>query len=247
MRNILYFLFVMALSLFAGGCHGKKEPTVAIEYGTVTDVDNNVYRTVKIGNQWWMAENLKVKHYRNGLAIAPVLGTDPDSSWANKKTGAYCKYFNDDNNAKQYGLLYNWYAAIDTGKIAPAGWHIPSDDEWKQLETHLGMSQADASGVNWRGGHEADKMKVASPQGWTQFQDIWSNNESGFSALAGSCRLFNGIWGDPGAGAMGFWWASSSHPNNDQAWYRYLDYKKTNVFRYYGPKTYGMSIRCVKD
>ena len=173
--------------------------------------------------------------------------TDPDSSWANTKKGSYCKYFNDDNNAAIYGLLYNWYAVADTGNIAPIGWHIPTDDEWKELEKHLGMSQTDADKVNWRGSDEGDKMKIHAPYGWTRYGSIWATNESGFTALAGSCRLFNGIWGDPGTFATGFWWSASQHTSNNQAWYRYLDYKKSNVFRYYGSKNYGMSVRCVKD
>ena len=83
---------------------------------------------------------------------------------------------------------------------------------------------------------------------WLQYLDVWATNESGFSALAGNCRLFNGKGGDPiGTGYMGFWWSNTEDSSNHQVWYRHLDYKNTNVFRFYGPKTYGFSVRCVKD
>lgn len=238
-------LLVLFVTLTASSCKKKEKEKEPTQYGSVTDVDGNTYKTVKIGSQWWMAENLKTKHYRNGLPLFTVLPTDPDTTWANTRKGAYCKYFNDDNNVPQYGLLYNWNAVNDTSKIAPAGWHVPTDAEWQQLETYLGMSQS--AGVNWRGSNEGDKMKIASPTGWITYGSIWSTNESGFAAQAGSCRLFNGTWGDPGVQAMGFWWSSSLRLPSNEPWYRYLDYKKSNVFRYYGPKNYGMSIRCVKD
>lgn len=242
------FVCLLAMVLFTGtGCKKKTQPEKVIETGTVTDVDNNTYKTVKIGNQWWMAENLRTKHYRNGLSVFTMLPTDPDTVWSNAKKGLYCSYFNDNSNIGTYGLLYNWLAVADTSNIAPAGWHVPTDDEWKELERYLGMSGADAEKVNWRGSHEADKLKLASPYGWSTYGSIWSSNESGFSAQAGSCRLFNATWGYPGVQSTGFWWSSTLRPGNNEPWYRYLDYKKSNVFRYYGPKQYGMSIRCVKD
>ena len=115
------------------------------------------------------------------------------------------------------------------------------------------MSATDANKVNWRGTDQGDKLKTTATN--TQFVGVWQrsfdvfvvwpNNESGFSALAGSCRLFNGKFGDPGIDCMGFWWSSTLY--NNQAYYRYLDYNKSNVFRFYADKRYGCSIRCVKD
>jgi len=99
--------------------------------GTVTDIDGNVYQTIKIGDQWWMAENLKVTHYRNSDPIPHV--TD-GGTWSYLFTGAYCEYDNNPANVAIYGRLYNWYAVGDSRNIAPEGWHVPSDDEWKQLE-----------------------------------------------------------------------------------------------------------------
>lgn len=210
-----------------------------IETGTLTDVDGNTYRTVKIGAQWWMAENLKVTHYRNGEPIPEAL---TNSQWSNAND-AYCLY---DNNTSAPGLLYNYQALISPKTIAPEGWHIPSDEEWKQLEIAIGMSGTQADLLGWRGSDEAEKLKLKGTEGWVIFQDLWPTNKYGFSAEAGSCRLFNGKLGSPGLQYTGFWWTSTSH-SSDKAWFRYLDYKKTEVFRSYDYKQSGFSIRCVKD
>lgn len=232
--SMLLLCFCVALNSCKEDVQTKPEK----ERGTVTDIDGNVYQTVKIGSQWWMAENLKVTKYRNGTAIQQ---SQTSVQWI-ATTASYCIY---DNNVTAPGLLYNYYAVCDTSILAPAGWHIPSDNEWKVLEMYLGMSQEDADQTNWRGSKEGEKLKIEAPQGWIKYSTVWATNESGFTALGGGCRLFNGIWGNPGLTATGFWWASTIY--GDQAYYRYLDYKNTNVFRYCGPKTYGFSIRCVKD
>ena len=121
------------------------------EIGTVTDIDGNLYYTVKIGEQWWMLENLRVTHYRNGDAIPNV--TD-DAEWEGLSTGAYCDYDNDPANVATYGRLYNWYAVGDSRNIAPAGWHVPSDDEWQTLVDYLGGSSV-AGGEDERSRHNA--------------------------------------------------------------------------------------------
>lgn len=231
---------LIALTFVAiNGCKDDNNTAPVNETSTVTDIEGNVYQTVKIGNQWWMAQDLKVKKYRNGNLIrnAQSLTDWPDT------IPAYCLY---DNNPSAPGLLYNFYAVQDTGNIAPAGWHIPSDAEWKTLEITLGMSQTEADKLTWRGTNQADQLKVASPNGWTRFGDVWSSNSSGFSALAGGCRLFNGVFADPGLFATGFWWTSTSYADNE-GFYRYLDYKNSDVFRSHVVKNYGMAIRCVKD
>ncbi len=237
--STILYLFMFLLLPFSS-CKKDKKETAPIETGYVTDVCNNVYKTVKIGNQWWMAENLKVTKYRNGNFILKIQADT--ANWKNDTIGAYCIY---DDNLSAPGLLYNYYAVSNLNNIAPLGWHVPSDNEWKELEKNLGMSDYEVNNTSWRGSNEADKLKIASTQGWITYENIWSSNSSGFSALAGGCRIFNGIWGDPGLFATGFWWSSTTKDNH--AWYRYLDYKNSNVFRYYGPKTYGFSVRCVKD
>lgn len=246
-KLFFYTLIIAAIVSVTGvSCKKKTDTTPAPETGTVTDIDNNTYKTIKIGNQWWMAENLRVKTYRNGWPINEMTSTSPDSVWAQKTKGSFCKYDYDDNMGKKYGMLYNWYVITDTSNIAPAGWHIPTDDEWKTLETYLGMSQADADKVNWRGTDQGDKLKVQAPTDWASGTS-WGTNESGFTALAGSCRLFNAAWGNPGTSNTAFWWSSTTHTSDNQAWYRYLDHNNSNVFRYHASKNYGMSIRCVKD
>jgi len=232
----------MVFFVCSTSCNKEDDNTPVIkETGTMTDIDGNVYKTIKIGNQWWMAENLKVGKFRNGTFLRLAASA---AEWADSThKPAYCIY---DNNNTAPGCLYNWQAVSDTNQLAPEGWHIPSDDEWKELERYVGMSAAEAGKVGWRGAHEGEKLKIQSPQNWTDFEGVWSTNESGFSALAGSCRLHDGSWGDPGLAATGFWWTSGSY-SGEESWYRYLDYKNANVFRSHCNSGYGFSVRCVKN
>jgi uncharacterized protein (TIGR02145 family) len=186
-----------------------------------------------------MAENLRVKKFKNGVALINAQSND---DWI-KGESAFCIY---DNNMSAPGLLYNWISIKDTNGLAPKGWHIPSDEEWKQLERAIGLSQTEAEKLAWRGFNEGDKLKVAAPQGWIRYGQVWGTDEYGFGALAGSCRLFNGVWGDPGLFATGFWWTSTSSSFNE-AWYRYLDYKSSKIFRSHDNHNYGFSVRCVKN
>ena len=240
--KVLYFIALIFLIVqFTIACN-KENDLPTIETGTMTDIDGNVYQTVKIGTKWWMAENLKVARFNNGDSIVNVLQNQPDSLWCNLKSGAFC-YFDE-----KYGFLYNYYAISDSRKIAPTGWHVPSDSEWKELEEYLGMSAEDADKINWRGSDQGNKLKVAGGNTtyWATSSDIYAifgSNESGFNALGSACRMFNGPWGDITHTA--FWWTSTI--NENEACYRGLDYNKTTVFRYYGPKNYGFSLRCVKD
>ncbi len=240
--NKIFFYFIISafVATFVFSCKKDKEAAPVIhEMGTVTDFEGNIYKTVKIGNQWWMAENLKTKKYCNGYQVRN--GQD-SVDWV-QSSGAYCLY---QNNPAAPGFLYNWFAVTDTSKLAPIGWHIPSDEEWKILERTLGMSSGDADNVGWRGVDEGGKLKIESLNGWSSYQNVWSTNESGFTALAGSCRLFNNTFGAPGLQATGFWW-SSTECSSKNVWYRYLDYKNSNVFRSHSNKQYGFSVRCVKD
>lgn len=220
-----------------------QKPVTTPETGTVTDIDGNMYKTIKIGEQWWMAENLKVTKYRDSTFLFEANILAGNDAWKNNTTGAYCAY---SENSLITGMLYNWYAVNNSSNIAPEGWHLPSDAEWKQLESYLGMSSTDADKTGWRGTNEGEKLKIKAPEGWTSYETVWSTNESGFTALAGSCRVYNGMYGSPGIGFTGFWWTSSNY-SSGEAWYRYLDYKTGNIFRSHCSKNYGYSIRCVKD
>lgn len=207
---------------------------------TVTDINGNVYRTVKIGDQWWMAENLKVTHYRNGDTIPNV--TD-DSEWANLSTGAWCVYGNDESNADTYGYLYNLYAVDDSCNIAPKGWHVPTDEEWKTLEMHLGMSQSEADDYGYRGTDEGGKLKETGTTHWNS-PNNGATNESGFSALPGGYRYLNGDF--KYMGYYAYFWSSTEY-YSDLAWGRYLDCGSSGVYRYNFAKQCGLSIRIIRD
>ncbi len=210
--------------------------------GTVTDIDGNVYQTIIIGTQEWMMENLKVTHYRDGTAIPTG---HSNSDWSNLSTGAYAVYNDDESNADTYGYLYNWYAVDDSRNIAPEGWHVPTDDEWKTLEMYLGMSQGEADNTGWRGTNEGSKLAGNA--------DLWNNGNlennaefgtSGFTALPGGYRSTNGYYYD--LGSHGSFW-SSTEDDSDTAWYRGLYYSNSGVARGGSYKLYGFSVRCVRD
>jgi uncharacterized protein (TIGR02145 family) len=207
--------------------------------GTLTDIDGNVYQTVKIGNQLWMAENLKVIHYRNGDAIPNVT---ENGSWSVLNTGAYCNYNNYENNVETYGRLYNWYTVNDPRGLAPEGWHVPTDEEWKQLEMFLGMSQSEADATNWRGTDEGGKMKEAGTAHW-QSPNTGATNSSGFSALPGGSRSNNGGYLGITTAAKFF---SSTSSGGGLAWGRILQHERSGIYRG-GQKVEGFSIRCVRD
>ena len=246
MRTSALF-FLCLVFIVNEGCK-KKEDNPVLETGAMTDIDNNAYSTIKIGNQWWMAEDLKVTHYRNGVSIKSInVQTQSQSDsldWVTDLNGAFCKTFNNGN--VEIGKFYNWYAVSNSNQLAPAGWHIPSDEEWKAMERSLGMNTGEIENSGWRGNHEGEKLKTMGPDGWTTYDGVWGNNESGFNAFAKGCRLFNARPADPGYFVTGFWWTSTAQ-SPTESWYRNLDYKKTNVFRSHCLKNFGFSVRCVKD
>ncbi|TFH65295.1 MAG: hypothetical protein E4G91_03005 [Candidatus Zixiibacteriota bacterium] len=217
--------------IFSGGPHPYCPPT---------DIDGNVYQTVTIGTQVWMAENLKVTHYRNGDVIPNV----PDgATWVSLTTGAYCEYNNDLSNVAAYGRLYNWHAVNDSRNIAPEGWHVAADAEWKQLEMYLGMSQTEADQTGWRGTDEGGKMKEVGTTHWLS-PNIGATNESGFSGLPGGYRYLGGQYYD--VGSHGVFW-SSTQASSGFAWCRNLGSAFSGIHRYDGGKADGFSVRCVKD
>jgi len=196
---------------------------------TITDIDGNVYKTVKIGTQVWMAENLKVTHYRNG---DPILNITDNTQWDSLTTGAYCNYNNDPNNAITYGRLYNWYAVTDSRNLAPIGWRVPTDAEWQTLINYLG-------GDDVAGG----KIKEAGTTHWSS-PNTGATNESGFTALPGGYRYYYGYFLNLGDLAN-FW--SSTERNSDDAWYRVLYFNNAAVYRCNDSKRSGLSVRLVRD
>jgi len=181
---------------------------------TITDQrDGQIYTSVTIGKQTWMAKNLNYK---------------TSDSWC---------YDDKQINCNKYGRLYSWEAAK---KACPSGWHLPSDDEWKQLEMSLGMSQSEANKTGYRGTNEGKKMK--STIGWAGNGN--GTNSSGFNALPGGYRNSSGSF--YGLGSNGYWWSSSEY-SGSRAWYRRLYYDGDLVFWFNNYKSDGFSIRCLKD
>ena len=194
----------------------------------VIDIDGNKYKTVKIGNQCWMAENLRVKHFRNGETIPQISDAD---EWENTTSGAYCIYDNDPSNADIYGFLYNFQAATDNRCIAPEGWHIPTDEEWEILVNYLG-------GENVAGG----KMKESGTSNW-KHQNVKASNKSGFTALPGG--MCNNSGNSRYINTTAYFW-SSSKTDDDFAWLRELSDNVSSIGRN-ACKGQGCSIRCIKD
>lgn len=208
--------------------------------GLISDIDGNVYLIIRIGDQWWMAENLRVTHYRNGDAITNV--TDANV-WDDLTSGAYCEYNNDESYVPIRGRLYNWYAVDDDRLIAPEGWHLPTDADWKELEMFLGMSQTDADSVGWRGTDEGGKLKEASTGLWRS-PNTGATNQSGFSARPAGYRDYGGTFIHLSVSAL-FW--SSTEISNGYAFDRYLYYDHSQISRGSSPEYRGASVRCVKD
>jgi uncharacterized protein (TIGR02145 family) len=211
---------------------------------TVTDVDNNTYSTVQIGNQCWTQSNLKVSKYRNGDNIPTGLS---NSAWRNTTSGAYAIYNNDPVNDVVYGKLYNHYAVTDGRGLCPTGWHVPSDGEWNLLVKYLDPN-ADTVCVNCiqssiAGGALKSTAMQPTPGGWNA-PNMGATNSSGFTAQPGGLR--SGIGDFTNMTNNGYWWSSSvlSGPN---AWDRILDYDESIIFRLYGSQTNGCSVRCLKD
>lgn len=235
MNRVLLFILCCT---FTYSCITPAEEEVKIfEKDVVVDDEGNKYTTVKIGNQWWMAEDLKSTKFKDGTAIKFV--DDPDTlGW---ETGDEPKY-----SRGKYGNFYNHAVITNASQIAPKGWHVPSDEEWKILESYLGITDKEINEIKWRGNKAGDKLKDDYQyKKWKYSENIWGNNESGFSAMPCGCRLFDGRQCYPNNTEQGYWWTSSK--SESEAWFRYLDYKKSGIFRYVADQKYGFAIRCVKD
>jgi uncharacterized protein (TIGR02145 family) len=244
-RIRIYSLILMGLELLlSNSCmkdDSRNDPSAS---ATLTDIDGNVYNTVTIGTQVWMAENLRATHYADGTSIPLVEGDDP---WRalNYTDKAYCWFNNDkSSNAKPYGALYTWSAAMNGAGssssspsgiqgVCPGGWHLPSDDEWTTLTDFLGG--LDVAGV---------KLKESGTLHWRSPNTL-ATNESGFTALPGGHRSYDAVWWD--FNDLGFWW-SSTEEDYYRRWYRVIVSTESTAEMYRRSSLYqdGFSVRCVQ-
>jgi uncharacterized protein (TIGR02145 family) len=219
--------------------------TVTFNFVTCTDADNNNYPVVKIGGQVWMAENLKTTTYRDGSGIPNVTGT---SDWINLPTGAYCDYDNlPEVYSMMYGRLYNWYAVNNSSNLAPAGWHIATDEEWTTLTDFL-----KANGYNYDGTTTSNNMAKSMAVSCAQWlENTWEgtigcklseNNSCGFSALPAGERynISDSFL------SLGAWWTASDIIET-RAYYRYMQSSAGYVIRGNEIKNMGYSVRCIQN
>jgi uncharacterized protein (TIGR02145 family) len=198
----------------------------------LVDIDGNAYRTVVIGTQTWMAENLKVTKYRNGDNITHIT---TNSDWVNDTDGAYGYY--DDNTTLRdtYGMLYNWYAVDNSSGLCPEGWQVPTSAEFTVLYDYLENIDSKVGG----------QLKETGTDHW-QIEYSGTSNSSGFTGLPAGNRDYNyGTYWDLGNNT--FFWTSDSH-NFSNAKYRILYYNSSTLFLLSNNrKQYGFSVRCLED
>ena len=201
--------------------------------------DINTYKTVKIGNQEWMAENLA---YLPSVSSSSAKSYTEPYYYVYGYQGTSVSAAKATDNYSIYGVLYNWPAAK---AACPSGWHLPSDAEWKQMEMAIGMSQSEADDTGWRGTNEGSQLAGNA--------SLWSNGNlknssqfgtSGFSGLPGGYRNYIGDF--YGITSNGIWWSATEHSTLG-AWRRGLHYLRTTLLRSNRSKEYGFSVRCVRD
>lgn len=216
----------------------------ALTYQSVTDIDGNNYKTISIGNQEWLAENLKTTRLNDGTEIPLV--TD-DDIWRVLNTPAYSWYYNNEVDFKNiYGGYYNWYA-VNSGKLCPSGWHIPDEDDWKVFKLSLGMTPEQIENGFFSETTGGNKIRETGTFNWVE-GSVTATNESGFTALPGGSRTSSAvIFGGEGQGA-GWWSASLIKYSNYYAFSHWVIYDKDWFYRSdMLSTTYGLNVRCVKD
>lgn len=203
--------------------------------------DDMKYGWVRIGKQIWMAQNLNSDHFRNGDSI-PQAKTPEEWSNANRnQQPAWCYFGNQGELGNSNGKLYNWYAVDDPRGIAPKNWHVPTDSEWKELSVFLGMSAGDAEKLHERGRDEGEKMKDPKDPRWNISADS-AGFFIGFNARTTGLRFENGTFGYD---SCSFYYTSSKTTENKV--FAYGIHQAPYLNRCEDPKTFGFSIRCIRD
>ncbi len=209
---------------------------ISFEFIKCTDGDTNNYPVVKIGGRIWMAENLKTSSYKDGTSIPHV---ENGAEWANLTAPGYCWYDNEIDNKNIYGGLYNWYA-VNTGNLCPAGWHVPSDDEWHQMILYL---DGNATLLEERESRTAaDNLKETGITHWNY--PSAGTDDVGFKALPGGYRRYTGDFG--GTTDNGNWRTSTQY-DATRVWYRYIFTDSGDFYRKITNMQAGYSVRCIKD
>jgi uncharacterized protein (TIGR02145 family) len=215
----------------------------ALTYQTISDIDGNSYKTIKIGTQEWLAENLKTTRYNDGSAIPLVTG---ENEWSRLTTPGYCWYNNDEAVFKNiYGGYYNWFA-VNTGKLCPSGWHVPTEDDWKVFKLFLGMTLEQVEAGYFTETTVGNKIKETGTFNWAE-GSVTSTNESGFTALPGGRRSTGpATFGGEGGGAG--WWSASEFLPSHAVLSHWVGSSDGRIFKSdMLVKSYGLNIRCVKD
>ena len=234
MKKILLGIIVVGLFTLVGCKKDEGNSSSGIQNGSgVTDIDGNIYTSVIIGNQEWMVENLRTTKYSDGTPIPNDTVVD---SLNYLPSGACFNFEYDSKYESTYGKLYNWYA-VETGKLAPKGWHVPTDAEWKVLTDYLA--------ANGHTGTEGTALK--SKSGWNDNWHGTSGNGTdnyGWNGLPGGFGSYNGNF--TSIGGYGTFWSSSEY-STLYAWYRGLDSSSGFVDRSSANKNFGFSVRCLRD
>jgi uncharacterized protein (TIGR02145 family) len=213
---------------------------------TVLDQDGSENVARLIGAQWWFVNNLRVRTYANGDPIEFI--TDAQD-WSKTSVGAVSVYDNDEALAQEHGYLYNWNAVVDPRGLCPAGWRVPSDDDWVELERFLGMEELDLYDAGSRGGmlNIGGMLKDTSDGTWI-YPNRGAVNSTGFSGRGSGSRLFTG--GYTGMDRVGFWWTSTPRISGglyqNRVWVRFLSHHSPYVSRISTFKQSGLSVRCLK-
>lgn len=219
-----FILVLVIITVSFTGC--KKDPKLP---DPVTDIDGSIYKTVKVGDQLWMAENLRTTRFNDGSGIPLV---KDDNSWHSLTAAGYCWYNNDEASYKvPYGALYNGYT-IASGKLCPTGWHVPDIEEWRDLKIFLGDSTK-------TGG----KLKESGTAHWLT-PNKGADNRTGFTALPAGIRYFEGTFASV-LSYSGIW--SATETENDEEWYIGLYYGDATLATNHRNKKYGLTVRCLKD
>jgi len=256
-------LGLLPVALYSCSDDDETAPDNHFEYGTVADIDGNAYRTVVIGEQEWMVENLRVTRYTNG---DPIPTDFNDHEWENTTEGAYAIYPHDsitgfhtaEEVLEAYGALYNWHA-VQTGSLCPEGWSVPSDGDWTQLVDSLmakhdlhnlwGISDVDGVGNALKSCRQANSplgggFNTSRHPRWDPHDTHYGMNAFGLSLLPGGSRIPSGEYFL--LGTTGYWWSADEHSVN-YAWSREASKDLGNLGRYFPDKSSGFSVRCIRD